>query len=171
MPASWLMIAGFVLLTLLLYLSGVYMLWMPRQCAVLCEVFAASGNFPSLIPRSVRAAVLGIRLIGFFFLSCALLIINQALTPQWDQLILGSASSVPNPSWLIFPSLLAILAGYVLAMEVPPWVVRTLDFWIDHPLVPRQMIPAFPWALRLAGTTLILFGAGVFWFWLGTVVV
>jgi hypothetical protein len=170
MPASWLMVTAFILLTLLLYLTGVYMLWMPRQCAVLCEVFAASGNFPSLIPRSVRAAVTGIRVIGILFLSCALLIINGALTPQWSHLVLNSGADISNPQLLVFPALVGILAGYVVTMEVAPWVIRTLDFWMDHPLVSRQLIPALPWALRVAGTTLILFGAGLFWFWLGAII-
>lgn len=169
MPASWLMIFGFALMTVLLYLTGVYMLWMPRQCAVLAEVFAASGNFPSFIPRSVRAAVLEIRTIGLVMLGSALFIVNGALSSKWDgQLI--STSDISNPNLIVLPALLAILAGYVVAMEAAPWVVNTLDFWVDHPLVPRRLIPAFPWALRLAGFTLILFGSGLFWFWMGALI-
>lgn len=166
MAGSWLVIAALAVLTLLAYLAGIYLLWMPRQCAVICEVFAASGNFPSFIPRSVRAAVVEMRLMGSALLAFALLLIHEALTPHWTHLLAGAPSDIPNPYWLVFPALLAILAGHTLAAEGAPYVTRTLDFWMDHPLVPRGLIPAFPWALRLVGTALVLFGAGVFWTWL-----
>jgi hypothetical protein len=167
MAGSWLVVVAFALFTLLLYLIGTYLVWRPRQCAVLAEVFAASGNFPSFIPRSVRAAVLEMRLLGMMFLSAALVCIKLVLTPQWSQIMFGAAADVPNPNWLVFPALLAVLVGDVILFDVANWVARTLDFWTDHPLVPRRMIPALTWAFRLAGITLFLFGAGVFWFWLG----
>lgn len=170
MPATWLIISGFTLLGLLLYLTGVYMLWMPRQCAVLAEVFAASGNFPSFIPRSVRGAVLEMRTIGLILLGMALLIVNAAVSPEWSHFVLGSTSDITKPNLIVLPALLVILAGYMVAMEAAPWVVHTLDYWVGHPLVPRRLIPAFPWVLRLAGFTLILFGAGLFWFWLGMLI-
>jgi hypothetical protein len=165
---SWLVVAAFSIFTLLLYLVGIYMVWMPRQCAVLAEVFAASGNLPSLIPRSVRAAVLQMRMMGLFMLGAAFFFIRGALTPTGSQILFGGASAIPNPNWLVFPALLAILAGDVVMFEVAAWVARTLDFWIDHPLVPRQMIPAMHWATRMAGVVLFLFGAGIFWVWMGT---
>jgi hypothetical protein len=162
---TWLVFAALLLLTLLSYLAGIYLLWMPRQCAALCEVFAASGNFPSPIPRSVRAAVIEIRLVGSFFLVIALLLIHAMLTPRWVRLLLVPAD-IPNPYWLVFPALVAILAGYTVVSECAPYVSGMLDYWMDHPLVPRRLIPAFPWALRLVGAALLLFGAGVFWTWL-----
>ena len=106
MNGSWLVVAAFSLFTLLLYLVGVYLVWMPRQCAVLAEVFAASGNLPSLIPRSVRAAVLQMRLMGLFLLGASLFFIRSAFTPQGSQMLFGAASSIPNPNWLVFPALL-----------------------------------------------------------------
>lgn len=168
MDGSWLVVAAFSLFTLLLYLTGVYLVWMPRQCAVLAEVFAASGNFPSLVPRSVRGAVLQMRLMGLFLLGSSLFFIRSALTPAGSQMLFGTAAAIPNPNWLVFPSLLAILAGDIVMFDVADWVAKTLDFWVDHPLVPRRMIPAMHWATRLAGTVLFLFGAGIFWVWLGS---
>ena len=167
MAGSWLIVLGFAVLTLLLYLVGTYLVWMPRQCAVLAEVFAASGNLPSLIPRSVRGAILQMRLLGLMFLTSALLIIRLAITPQWAHIVFAPTLSVPNPNWLIFPSLLTVLAGDVVLFDVASWVAHTLDFWLDHPLVPRRMIPALTWAFRMAGMALFLFGAGLFWVWLG----
>ncbi len=168
MAGSWLVVAAFALFTLLLYLVGVYMVWMPRQCAVLAEVFAASGNLPSLIPRSVRGAIFQMRLTGLVLLGSALFFIRSALTPMGSHMLFGTASAISNPNWLVFPSMLAILAGDIVMFDLAAWVAHTLDFWIDHPLVPRQMIPAMHWATRLAGMAIFLFGAGIFWVWLGT---
>ncbi|MDE3135346.1 MAG: hypothetical protein KGL59_02125 [Acidobacteriota bacterium] len=168
MSGSWLVVAAFSLFTLLLYLVGVYMVWMPRQCAVLAEVFAASGNLPSLIPRSIRGAIFQMRVMGLFLLGCSLFFVGSALTPMGTQMLFGTATAIANPNWLVFPSLLMILAGDVVMFDVAAWVAHTLDFWIDHPLVPRQMIPAMHWAIRLTGMAIFLFGAGVFWVWLGT---
>lgn len=167
MAGSWLIAVGFAVLTLLLYLVGTYLVWMPRQCAVLAEVFAASGNFPSLVPRSVRGAILQMRLLGLMFLSAGLLIIRLAVTPQWHQILFAPTLSLPDPNWLIFPSLLTVLAGDIVLFDAAEWVAHTLDYWVDHPLVPRRMIPAFAGAFRLAGIALFLFGAGLFWIWLG----
>jgi hypothetical protein len=167
MAGSWLVVIAFALFTLLLYFIGTYMVWMPRQCAVLAEVFAASGNFPSLLPRSVRAAVLEMRVLGLIFLSMALFCINLAVTSPWNHVMFNAASAVSNPNWLVFPALLAILAGDVVLFDVSGWVAHTLDFWLDHPLVPRRLIPALIWAFRLAGMAIFLFGAGIFWLWLG----
>lgn len=167
MDGSWLVVAAVSIFTLLVYLVGVYLVWMPRQCAVLAEVFAASGNFPSLIPRSVKAAVLEMRMIGLAMLATALFFISHLLTPAWGQVMFQTSTAVPNPNWLVFPSLLAVLAGDVMIFDLAPWVSRTLDFWVDHPLVPRRMIPALHWAVRLAGVAIFLFGAGIFWVWLG----
>ncbi len=168
MAGSWLVIFAFALFTLLLYLVGTYLVWMPRQCAVLAEVFSASGNFPSLLPRSVRAAVVEIRMLGLIMLSGAFFCIKLALTPQWSHMMFDVAAQIPNPNWLVFPAMLAVLAGDMVLFDVSRWVARTLDYWIDHPLVPRKMIPAFTWAFRVAGMAIFLFGAGIFWVWLGT---
>jgi hypothetical protein len=165
---SWLVVASISLLTLLVYLIGVYLVWMPRQCAVLAECFAASGNFPSLVPRSVRAAVFEMRLVGLGLLSAVLFLISELRTPEWVHVVFNTTSAIANPNWMIFPALLAVFAGDVLMFDVAPWVARTLDFWMDHPLVPRKMIPSLHWAVRLAGVAMFLFGAGVFWVWLGT---
>lgn len=167
MSGSWLVISAFAIFTLLLYLVGTYLVWMPRQCAVVAEVFAASGNFPSLLPRSVRAAVLQMRLLGLIFVSMALYSINLAVTPQWSHAMFNATAEVSNPNWLVFPALLSILAGDIVLFDVAGWVSRTLDYWTDHPLVPRQMIPALTGVFRLAGMALFLFGAGIFWLWLG----
>lgn len=169
MDGSWLVAFAFALFTLLLYLVGVYLVWMPRQCAVLAEVFAASGNLPSLIPRSVRGAVFEMRLVGTVMLGSALVFVHGALTPQWSSMLFTKGSAIGNPNWLVFPSLLAVLAGDVVMFDVAPWMAHTLDFWMDHPLVPRQMIPALHWATRLMGMAIFLFGAGIFWVWLGTI--
>lgn len=170
MNGSWLVIAAVALLTLLVYLVGVYLVWMPRQCAVLAEVFAASGNFPSPIPRSVRAAVFEMRVLGLAMLAVVLFCISALRTPEWAHLLFATGSAIPNPNWLVFPALLAVLAGDVMIFDVAPWVAHTLDYWIDHPLVPRKMIPAMHWVVRVAGMAIFLFGAGIFWVWLGTLV-
>ncbi|HEV2388166.1 MAG TPA: hypothetical protein VGS20_13020 [Candidatus Acidoferrales bacterium] len=170
MNGSWLVLAALALLALLAYLGGIFLVWMPRQCAVICEVFAASGNLPSFLPRSVRAAVIEMRVFGFTSLALALLFVRGALTPHWTRLLLAAPADIPNPSWLVFPGLLAILAGYTLAAEGAPRVTQMMEFWMDHPLVPRSLIPAMSWALRLIGLALILFGAGVFWTWLSAAV-
>lgn len=166
MDGSWLVASALALFTLLLYLSGVYLVWMPRQCAVLVEVFAASGNLPSLLPRSVRAAVVEMRVLGVCSLSVALFFLHAVVTPRWNHMLFDTHASIPDPNWLIFPALLAVLAGDVVMFDVARWIARTLDFWVDHPLVPRHLIPAFPWTARVAGMALFLFGAGTFWVWL-----
>ncbi len=166
MDGSWLVASALALFTLLLYLAGIYLVWMPRQCAVLVEVFAASGNFPSLLPRSVRAAVVEMRVLGVCSLTSALLFVHVVLTPRWSHMLFETRASIANPNWLVFPALLAVLAGDLAMFDVARWIAHTLDFWVDHPLVPRQLIPAFPWAVRLAGMALFLFGAGTFWVWL-----
>jgi hypothetical protein len=163
---SWLVVASVSILTLLVYLVGVYLVWMPRQCAVLAEVFAASGNFPSLIPRSVRAAVFEMRAVGVMLLAFVLFLLSHLLTPQWSRAVFHTSAGIANPNWLVFPAMLAVLAGDVVMFDLARWVARTLDFWVDHPLVPRQMIPAFHWAVRIAGVAIFLFGAGIFWVWL-----
>ena len=168
MAGSWLVILAFSLFTLLLYLVGTYLVCMPRQCAVLAEVFAASGNFPSFLPRSVRAAVLEIRLLGLVLVSGALFCVKLAVTPEWSHMMFNATSQISNPNWLVFPALLSVLAGDVVLFDVATWVAHKLDFWMDHPLVPRRMIPALTWTFRLAGMALFLFGAGIFWLWLGT---
>jgi hypothetical protein len=168
-PGSWLVIVAYSLFTLLMYLVGTYLVWMPRQCAVLAEVFAASGNLPTLLPRSVRAAVLQMRLMGLVLLSGALYFVNLAVTPQWSRMMFNATADVQNPNWLVFPALLSVLAGDLVLFDVAGWVNHTMDFWMDHPLVPRRMIPALTWAFRVAGMALFLFGAGIFWLWLGTI--
>lgn len=167
MNGSWLVLAAVSILTLLVYLIGIYLVWMPRQCAVLAEVFAASGNFPSPIPRSVKGAVLEMRVIGVGMLASGVFFLGSLLKPEWNRMLFQTGTAIPNPNWLVFPALLAVLAGDVIMFDLASWVARTLDFWIDHPLVPRRMIPALHWAVRLAGVAIFLFGAGIFWVWLG----
>jgi hypothetical protein len=167
---SWLVAAAVALLAVLVYMVGVYLVWMPRQCAVLAEVFAASGNFPSPIPRSVRVAVFEMRALGLVMLAGVLFFIAWLRTPDWPRLLFAPESAIANPNWLVLPALLAVLAGEMMVFDVAPWVARTLDYWTDHPLVPRRMIPAMHWVVRLAGMAIFLFGAGIFWVWLGTLI-
>lgn len=58
------------------------MIWTPRQCDLLAEAFAASGNFPSRRPRSVGAAIFQMRLLRLTILSFALFYLHLAITPD-----------------------------------------------------------------------------------------
>lgn len=71
------------------------MIWMPRQYLVLAEAFAASGDFPSLRPRSVRAAMLEKRMLELAILPVALFCMRLAITPH------GRRVYVANSGWNI----------------------------------------------------------------------
>lgn len=72
----------FVPFILSLYLAGTYMIWNPRQCAVLTGSFIGGGNSASPRSRSVCAAIFEMRMPGLALLSVPLLYISLVLTPD-----------------------------------------------------------------------------------------
>ncbi len=161
---SYLMITGFTLLALLLLFTGGYMLASPRRFAAACEVFAAAGNLPSLLPRSVKSALFQVRAIGLFSLATGLIL--AAGTVQWMPYLVQAGSGQVELDWLIVPAMLGISAGYVILLYGGDWVTRKFLKVADHPLVPQDLIVALTWELRIAGVAFTLFGlgAGSVWF-------
>ena len=163
---SFLMIFGFLLLSVLLMGTGALMMFKPRRFAAACEAFAAAGNLPSLLPQSVRHAVFQVRAIG----GCCLLagVVLMTGTAGLAQTLLGSQGLAADGKlyWLIVPAALGISAGYVILVYGSDWVARTFGEWVDHPLVPQEMIVAMTWGLRIAGVAFMLFGLGATSLWL-----
>ena len=158
------MIAGFLLLSLLLAFTGIYMLLSPRRFAVACEAFAAAGNLPSLLARSVKGAIFQVRVVGLFGLGSGLLL--SAGTLRLLPLLAHPGTSEGELNWLIVPAMLGVAAGYVILVYASDWVARTFGKWADHPLVPQDLIVVLTWELRLAGAAFTLFGLGAASIWL-----
>jgi hypothetical protein len=161
---SYLMIVGFLALSLLLAITGVWMLAGPRRFAAVCEVFAAGGNLPSFLPRSVKGALAQIRVLGLCGLAMGLAL--AAGTVAWSPTLIQAASGTVKLYWLVFPAALGLSAGYVILFHASDWVVRTFQRWMDHPLVPQDLVFALTWELRIGGVAFSLFGLGAMAIWL-----
>jgi hypothetical protein len=159
-----LMIAGFLLLSLLLAGTGAYMLVNPGRFAAACEAFAAAGNLPSLLPRSVKGALLQVRVFGILGLFCGFLLLVGTLGMMPTLMHTPEGSSELN--WLIVPAMIGVAAGYVILVYASEWVARVFGKWTDHPLVPQELIVALTWELRIAGIAFTLFGLGAASVWL-----
>jgi hypothetical protein len=158
-----LMMTGFLLLSLLLAVTGAYMLVNPGRFAAACEAFAAAGNLPSLLSRSVKGALLQVRAFGMLTLfgGFLLLIGTLGMIPA-----LMRAPGSGELNWLIVPAMLGVAAGYVILLYASEWVTRVFGKWTDHPLVPQELIVALSWELRIAGFAFTLFGLGAAAVWL-----
>lgn len=161
---SYFMILGFLALSLLLSVTGVWMLAGPRRFAAVCEVFAAGGNLPSFLPRSVKGALVQIRAFGLCSLAMGLVLAfgTVAMAPT----LIRAASGRVTMYWLVFPAALGLSAGYVILFHASEWVTRTFDKWMDHPLVPQDLVFALTWELRIGGVAFSLFGLGAMALWL-----
>lgn len=160
------MLSGFMLLSLLLGFTGIYMLASPRRFAVVCEVFAEAGGLPSLLPRSVKTALLQVRVFGLCSVASGLILLGGAGELMTAPSVFRIAGGMPKLYWLIVPAMIGISAGYVILVYGSDWLERLFAKWMDHPLVPQQMIVAFTWELRVAGVAFTLFGLGAMSLWL-----
>lgn len=160
----YLMIVGFLALSLLLAITGVWMLVGPRRFAAVCEVFAAGGNLPSILPRSVKGALVQIRAFGLCSLAIGLVLAagTVALAPT----LIHAASGNVKLYWLVFPAALGLSAGYVILFHASEWVAKTFEKWVSHPLVPQDLVFALTWELRIGGIAFSLFGLGAMALWL-----
>jgi hypothetical protein len=163
---SFLMISAFVLLSMLLACTGVLMLLSPRRFAAACEAFTAAGNLPSLLPQSVKGALLQVRTVGCCFVGAGLILMGGTAGLTRSLLLPGGMEGVGKMYWLIVPAALGISAGYVILAYGTTWVENTFGKWFDHPLVPQEIIIALTWELRIAGVAFTLFGLGAISIWL-----
>jgi hypothetical protein len=159
-----LMMTGFLLLSLLLAVTGAYMIIHPGRFAAACEAFVAAGNLPSLLPRSVKGALFQVRVLGMITLFAGFLLLTGTLgmMPVLMRTPVGSGEL----NWLIVPAMLGVAAGYVILVYASEWVSRVFGKWADHPLVPQELIVALTWELRIAGIAFTLFGLGAAAVWL-----
>jgi hypothetical protein len=162
--AFMLMLTGFLLISLLLAATGAYMLVNPGRFAAACEAFSAAGNLPSLLSRSVKGALLQVRILGMCTLLGGFLLLAGTLgmMPVLIHAPIGSGEL----NWLIVPAMLGVSAGYVILLYATEWVARVFGKWTDHPLVPQELIVALSWELRIAGVAFTLFGLGAAAVWL-----
>jgi len=154
------MIFGFLLLAVLLAFTGGLMLLKPGRFAAACEAFAAAGNLPSLLPRSVKQALFQVRVVGVGCLAAGLVLMGGTASLAQTLLMVQGVPAEGKLYWLIVPAALGISAGYVILAYGSEWVSRTFGEWVDHPLVPQEMIVALTWGLRIAGVAFTLFGLG-----------
>lgn len=166
---AFMMLSGFLLLAALLGFTGGCMLASPRRFAAVCEVFAEAGGLPSLLPRSVKGALLQVRAFGVCTLVGGFLLLAGSIqlvaTPGMFQLGHGG----PKLYWMILPAMLGISAGYVILVYGTEWLARIFAKWLDHPLVPHELVVAFTWELRVAGIAFTLFGLGATSVWVRSI--
>ena len=160
----FLMMTGFLLLSILLVFTGGYMIYSPGRFAAACEAFAAAGNLPSLLSRSVKGALLQVRIFGLCTLFGGFLLLAGTL--GLIPLLMHSSRGATDVNWLIVPAMLGIAAGYVILVYATEWVARVFGKWTDHPLVPQEVIVALNWEFRIAGLAFTLFGLGAASVWL-----
>lgn len=141
----------------------------PRRFAAACEAFTAAGNLPSLLPHSVKGALLQVRAFGVFLLAAGVVLISGTAGLVQNLLGQGRVGVAGGASWLIVPAALGISAGYVILIYGSEWVARTFGKWVDHPLVPQEIITALTWELRIAGLAFTLFGMGAASIWLRSI--
>lgn len=159
-----LMMTGFLLLSLLLAVTGAYMLINPGRFAAACEAFAAAGNLPSLLSRSVKGALFQVRAFGSFTLFGGFLLLVGTLGTM--PVLMRTPAGSGELTWLIVPAMLGVAAGYVILVYASEWVAKVFGKWADHPLVPQELIVALTWELRIAGFAFTLFGLGAAAIWL-----
>lgn len=162
----FLMISGFLLISVLLVGTGALMLWTPRRFAAACEAFTSAGNLPSLLPRSVNGALFQVRFFGVCFLSAGILLVGGTSGLVRAMLVPNAMNGVGEMDWLILPAALGISAGYTILAYGSAWVARTFGKWLDHPLVPQEIVVALTWELRVAGVAFTLFGLGAGSIWI-----
>ena len=162
-----LMILGFVLLSLLLAVTGAYMFFNPGRFAAACEAFAAAGNLPSLLSKSVKGALIQVRVIGTCSLLGGFLLLVGTLGTMPTLMHTPEGSNELN--WMIVPAMIGVAAGYVILVYAAEWVARVFGKWTDHPLVPQELIVALTWELRVAGVAFTLFGLGAASVWLKSI--
>jgi hypothetical protein len=160
------MIFGFLLLTLLLVCTGGLMMISPGRFAATCEAFAAAGNLPSLLPQSVKRALLQVRVIGGCCVLAGIVLTGGAMGTLRALLAPAGIGLASKSSWLIVPAALGIAAGYGILAYGSDWVDRTFRAWADHPLVPQEIIVALTWEIRIAGVAFTLFGLGACSIWI-----
>lgn len=163
---SFLMIFGFLLLSVLLASTGVLMVLRPRRFAAACEAFAAAGNLPSLLPHGVKRALFQVRTVGVCLLGAGAILMTGTAGLVQTLMASQAVAAGGKLSWLVLPAALGISAGYVTLAYGTDWVARTFGKWMDHPLVPQEMIVALTWELRIAGVAFTLFGLGAGSMWL-----
>lgn len=167
----FLMISGFLLISVLLAGTGALMVWTPRRFAAACEAFTAAGNLPSLLPRSVNGALFQVRFFGVCFLAAGVLLVGGTTGVVRALLVPNAMNDVGQMNWLILPAALGIAAGYVILVYGSGWVARTFGKWLDHPLVPQEIIVALTWELRIAGVAFTLFGLGAASLWVKSLLI
>lgn len=163
---SIMVLAAFLLLAVVLGFTGICMICSPRRFAVVCEVFAAAGGFPSMLPRSVKSAVLQVRSFGACLLTSGAILLAEAFYLMGVPAELRSAEVGGRLYWLIFPAMLGISAGYLILAYGSEWVGQTFGKWVDHPMVPRELVYTLTWEMRIAGAAFTLFGLGAASIWL-----
>ncbi|HEV2388952.1 MAG TPA: hypothetical protein VGS20_17050 [Candidatus Acidoferrales bacterium] len=163
---SIMVFAAILLLAIVLGFTGVCMIYSPRRFAVVCEVFAAAGGLPSLLPRSVKSALLQVRTFGVCLLVSGTILTAEAFYLMGVPSQLRAAEIGGKLYWLIFPAMLGISAGYVILAYGSEWVGAIFGKWVDHPMVPRELVYTITWEMRLAGTAFTLFGLGAASIWL-----
>ena len=162
----FLMICGFLLISMLLFGTGLLMLWTPRRFAAACEAFTAAGNLPSILPRSVNGALIQVRTFGGCFLVAGIVLVGVTAQVARSLVTTGAMGVFAGVNWLILPAVLGISAGYVILIYGSAWVAHTFGKWLDHPLVPQEIIVALTWELRIAGVAFTLFGLGATSMWI-----
>lgn len=119
------------------------------------QLFAAIG---------VKGALLEIRAFGC--ISVLLGIFLMGATVSLTPFLIHATETGVKLYWLVVPSALGISAGYVILFYATEWVERTFERWVDHPLVPQDLIWALVWELRISGIAFTLFGLGAASVWL-----
>jgi hypothetical protein len=163
---AFMMLSGFLLLAVLLGFTGVCMLASPRRFAAVCEVFAEAGGLPSLLPRSVKGALLQVRAFGVCALVGGFLLLAGSVELMGTPGAFHPGPGAPKLYWMVVPAMLGISAGYVILVYGTEWLTRIFSKWMDHPLVPHDLVVAFTWELRVAGAAFTLFGLGATSLWL-----
>jgi hypothetical protein len=163
---SIMVLSAFLLLALVLGFTGICMMFSPRRFAVVCEVFAEAGGLPSVLPRSVKSALMQVRGFGACLLASSGILFAEALYLMGVPSQVRAAEAGGRLYWLIVPAMLGISAGYVILAYGSEWVGRTFAKWMDHPLVPRELVHTLTWEMRIAGAAFTLFGLGASSIWL-----
>ena len=132
------------------------------------DMFLMIGGFLLIALLLVGTGALMLRTPRRFAAAC------EAFTAAGNRpSLLPSAGmcGVGQMDWLILPAALGISAGYVILVYGSAWVTHTFGKWLDHPLVPREIIVALTWELRIAGVAFTLFGLGATSLWIKSLLI